>query len=142
MVGRPGSPRKAREDDERGRALRVRCGKETAHRSALGVSDESRARRAHCIHHRADVVHACLEVWHVDHAIRKPRSTLVEENETREGGKPPQKLFRGGILPQQVDVRHPAGYEYEVSRSFAHDLVSDVEVTAARIPGFWLHDGA
>ena len=44
-----------------------------------------------------------------------------------------------GLLPEDLEVRHPAGHEDEVARRVAHDLVGDVDVAAPRVVRLGCH---
>jgi hypothetical protein len=134
VVGRPRPPGVAPDGDQRARPHGMGRREERAHRPALGVPEERRPLGADGVHHRPDVVHPGLEVRQVGHAIREPGAPLVEEDQPREGRQPLEEPAARGLLPEDLEVRHPAGDEDEVPRRIAQHLVGDVDVAAPRVP--------
>ncbi len=118
---------------ERARLLRIRRGKERAHRTALRHADERRVVRSHLVHHRPHVVHALLERRELGDAIGEAGAALVDQDEARERRQAVEKAREGRLGPEVLEVRDPAHDEDEIARTAADDLVGDVDVAAARV---------
>ena len=70
---------------------------------------------------------------------RKAHPALVEENEPREGRKPLEEPSNVRLLPEEVNIRDPAGDDHQVTGSIAYDLVGDIDVPALRVAGLRPH---
>ena len=82
----------------------------------------------------ADVVHAFLERAEA-HAVREAHAALVEQDAAgRRRRAASQRRRYSGMLPEDLEVRERPHRHHEVERPLADDLVSDVDVAAARVP--------
>src|SRR4029453_1542874 len=68
----------------------VRRGEERGHRPTLGDAEQGSPRRARGLQHGADVIHSLLQSRKsvLGDAIRQPGATLVEGDQSTEGGEP------------------------------------------------------
>ena len=89
---------------------------QAAHRAALGHAQQHRLARSDRVHHRAHVVHALLERRQRDDRIGQAGAALVEQDQPRERGEPAQKPRERRLLPEALEVRHPAHDEDEIDR--------------------------
>lgn len=67
------------------------------------------------------------------HPVGETGAALVEQDQPRERGEPLQEPGKGRLLPRQLDVRHPAGHEYQIERTLPYDLVGNMQVAATCI---------
>src|SRR4029453_4836358 len=125
--------------DQRRGSCGVRRGEEHAHHTPLGTAAEGGAPRADCIHPRPHVVHPRLEVGQAGQAVREPRTTLVEKNESREGCQPSQESRNDGLVPENLDVRYPTRHKDEIAWSIADDLIGDIDVARHCVARFRGH---
>ena len=132
VVRLPQPDREAAVDDEAFGPLRVRGGEQEAHGAALGVAEDDRALGAGRVHHRSHVVHPLLERRQaVDgHPVREPGTSLVEVDDPTEGPEPLEDTGHPRLLPEKLDVGHPAVDENQVPRTGAEDLVGDLHPVA------------
>jgi hypothetical protein len=136
IVGRPHPPRKGAPDDERRSPLGIRGREEDRHRGPFRKAVEGSPPRADGVHHRANVVHARLERRRSADRIGHARASLVEPDQPAERAQSLEKRGKGQHLPVELEVRHVPGYEHEVERALAADLIGDVHVAALRVADF------
>ena len=133
VVGRSQTPRVGADHDERFGLVRVRGGEKAAHRPAFGHAKQHGAPRADGVQHRPHVVHALFERRQIRHAIGQAGAALVEEDQPRETRQPPQESRERRLVPEVLEVRHPAHHEDEVDRAAPKHLIRDVDVAASRV---------
>lgn len=120
-------------EHERRHALGIRGREEAAHRASLRVAEERRELAADGVQHRANVVHARLEIGKSDRPIRETGAALVEQDQPRERGEAPEQVGIARLLPVDVEVGDESGDEHEVERPLAHDLEGDVDLAVSRL---------
>ena len=105
------------------RALRVRRRIQRRHRASLMRSQNDRTRRTDSIEHRSQVLHAGFKGRKMGAIIRKPRPTLIEQDQTKRAGKTLVKLTPIPRLPPVHQIRHVIEAIHEVHLAGTDDLV-------------------
>jgi hypothetical protein len=87
------------------------------------------------VHHCPDVVHPLLERRQTVErdGVGHARAALVEQDQPGERCESIEEPREARLLPDVLDVRDPTMDEYEVLRSIADNLISDVQLAAARV---------
>ena len=125
--------------DESGRTVWICSGEERGHRPALGVAEQCCSRGSGGVHHGAHIVHAYLEARHVAVTVGQAGAALVKDDQAGKGGQARQQPGERRLFPERIDVRHPAGDDYQIARTASNDLVGNAYVAAFRVLGFGQH---
>src|SRR5947209_7581235 len=139
VAGSADHPRSRRDQHECADEVRMRCREEHGEGTALGDRDQRRLIRAGGLEHRANIVDLLLQGCGPGDPTRHPGPTPVELDQPRERGQPGQKARRGRQLPVELDVREPPWDDQDVERSFASQLIRELQIAVARVPGQDLH---
>ena len=102
--------------------------------AVVAGTEQDRLLRGCRLHHSPDIIdpHLEREEIEVDGPIRETAPSLVEEQQPGKRGEPLQEPGAERVLPLQLEVPYPVVDEDEIDRPVAHDLVSDVDVSAPR----------
>ena len=117
-------------------ALGIGGGKQHAHRPTLGDAEQRGAFGAHCIHDRADIVHALFEMSDADMPVGEAGAAFVEQDQPGKRSQAGKELSRAGRPPSQLDVGNEARNEDQVKRAVADHLVGNVHIAAFRVACF------
>src|SRR5262245_17508277 len=80
-------------------------------------------------------MHALLEREDLRAAVEHAGTALVEQDNAAERGEAPEECAMVGRPPGRFDVRNETRNEQQVERTFAEDLIGDVNVVALDITG-------
>jgi hypothetical protein len=112
--------------------------------SLIAQAQRTRGRRAvergeeAVVHHRADVIHARLEIGNTGDTVGHARPALIEADQpaSRREALEQRRLRRHA--PRELDVRDERRDVDDVIGALAHDLVGDRDVAALCVPHFGL----
>jgi hypothetical protein len=107
--------------------LRVARGEEHVRGPALERAREHRSLRSSGVEDHPKVSHARLEVRQRNVPARQTRPSSIVEYQPRERRQPRQPDRVGGLLPCQVRVADEIELPDKIHRTFAGDLIGDVD---------------
>jgi hypothetical protein len=84
---------------------------------------------------RLNVMHALLEREDLGTAVGHACATLVEKDDAAERGEAREECSVSRRLPHRFDVRNETRNEQQVERTFAEDLIGNVNVVALDVTG-------
>ena len=106
-------------------ALRICSGEHQAHRATFRPAVDSGPFGAGRVHHGAHVTDSFFEGLLGD-TIGESLATLVEDNDSSEGGQPFAQVLKGRSFPRHLEMRECARDEDHVARPVAKDPVRDM----------------